>query len=132
MRLSPTAPPPPAMSLPAPAPEALAHSEALTRHIASHIEAAGGWISFARYMELALYAPGLGYYSGGARKFGTAGDFVTAPELTPAFAQTLGTQAAQVLALSAPQVLEAGAGSGRLAADLLLELEAREIGRAHV
>jgi len=76
-------------------------------------------------MELALYVPGLGYYSGGARKFGAAGDFVTAPELTPAFARTLATQAVQVMAASAPRILEAGAGSGRLAADLLQELAAR-------
>ena len=76
-------------------------------------------------MSEVLYTPGLGYYSGGARKFGADGDFITAPELTPAFAQTLATQAAQIMAASAPQILEAGAGSGRLAADLLLELELR-------
>lgn len=113
------------MALPPPDPDALAHSRRLIRRIAEEIAAAGGWIDFARFMELALYAPGLGYYSGGARKFGAAGDFVTAPELTPAFAQTLATQAAQVLAASAPHVIEAGAGSGRLAADLLQELERR-------
>ncbi|MBW7903667.1 MAG: SAM-dependent methyltransferase [Rhodocyclaceae bacterium] len=113
------------MALPPPDPDALAHSRRLTRRIAEEIAAAGGWIDFARFMELALYAPGLGYYSGGARKFGAAGDFVTAPELTPAFAQTLATQAAQVTAASAPHVIEAGAGSGRLAADLLQELERR-------
>src|SRR5690606_6685340 len=87
------------------------------------ISAAGGWISFARYMELALYTPGLGYYSGGARKFGVAGDFITAPELTPLFAQTLARQAAQVMAASAPHIIEAGGGSGALATDLLLALE---------
>ncbi|MFC5302131.1 class I SAM-dependent methyltransferase [Azospira restricta] len=113
------------MALPTPDPDALAHSRRLTRHITDEIAAAGGWIDFARFMALALYAPGLGYYSGGARKFGAAGDFVTAPELTPAFAQTLAAQAAQVLAASAPHILEAGAGSGRLAADLLQELERR-------
>lgn len=113
------------MALPAPDSDALAHSRRLTQHIAGEIAAAGGWIDFARFMALALYAPGLGYYSGGARKFGAAGDFVTAPELTPAFAQTLATQAVQVLAASAPHILEAGAGSGRLAADLLQELERR-------
>lgn len=118
-------PPPPAMALPTPDPDALAHSRRLQQHIAAEIGAGGGWISFARFMELALYAPGLGYYSGGARKFGAAGDFVTAPEMTPAFAQTLATQAAQVMAASAPHLLEAGAGSGRLAADLLQELEQR-------
>ncbi|MBI2308250.1 MAG: SAM-dependent methyltransferase [Rhodocyclales bacterium] len=113
------------MALPTPDADAMAHSQRLHQHIAAAITAAGGWISFARFMELALYAPGLGYYSGGARKFGAAGDFVTAPELTPAFARTLATQAVQVMAASAPNILEAGAGSGRLAADLLQELETR-------
>jgi len=113
------------MALPVPDAEALAYSAALTRRIAAEIESAGGWIGFDRFMELALYAPGMGYYSGGARKFGAAGDFVTAPELSPVFSQTLAAQAAQILALSAPQVIEVGAGSGRLAADLLLELERR-------
>jgi SAM-dependent MidA family methyltransferase len=87
------------------------------------ISRAGGWVGFDRFMEMALYTPGLGYYSGGAHKFGEAGDFITAPELTPVFAQTLAAQARQILALSAPQIIEIGAGSGRLAADLLLELE---------
>ncbi len=113
------------MTLPTPDADARQHSRRLQAHIADAIAAAGGWISFARFMELALYAPGLGYYSGGARKFGAAGDFVTAPELTPAFAQTLAAQAAQILAASAPQILEVGAGSGRLAADLLQELAQR-------
>jgi SAM-dependent MidA family methyltransferase len=82
-------------------------------------------------MELALYAPGLGYYSGGSRKFGAnheGGDFLTAPELTPLYAQALARQVAQVLDASAPQVMEAGAGSGQLAADLLAALDA--LGRA--
>ena len=73
------------MSLPAPDPDALAYSATLSRHIADEISRAGGWIGFDRFMELALYAPGMGYYSGGARKFGAAGDFVTAPELSSAF-----------------------------------------------
>jgi SAM-dependent MidA family methyltransferase len=110
--------------LPAPSADARAASEALTRIIAAEIAAAGGWISFARYMELALYAPGLGYYSGGSRKFGVEGDFLTAPELTPLFGQALARQVAQVLAASSPRVIEAGAGSGRLAADLLPALAA--------
>ena len=80
---------------------------------------------FSRYMELALYAPGLGYYSGGARKFGPGGDFITAPELTPLFGQALASQVEQVMQLSAMQVIEVGAGTGLLAADLLLELERR-------
>lgn len=111
--------------LPQPTPEAAEASHRLQAHIAAIVEASGGWISFAHYMELALYTPGLGYYSGGAHKFGAAGDFITAPELTPLFAQTVAAQAAQVMALSAPYILEAGAGSGALATDLLLELEAR-------
>jgi SAM-dependent MidA family methyltransferase len=110
--------------LPEPSADAQAASAALTRLIATEIAAAGGWISFARYMELALYAPGLGYYSGGSRKFGVEGDFLTAPELTPLFGRALARQVAQVLAASSPRVIEAGAGSGRLAADLLPALAA--------
>nr|ART39648.1 J221 [uncultured bacterium] len=113
-------------NLPAPSDEACTASAALTDLIAREIKTQG-WISFARYMELALYAPGLGYYAGGAHKFGDAqsgGDFLTAPELTPLFGQALARQVAQVLAASQPYVLEAGAGSGRLAADLLLALDA--------
>lgn len=110
-------------NLPTPDPHALAHSQRLQQAIIREIAAAGGWISFSRCMEQLLYAPGLGYYSAGARKFGTAGDFVTAPEMTGLFGQALARQVHQVMALSAPVVLEVGAGSGRLAADLLLELE---------
>lgn len=79
-------------------------------------------------MELALHCPGLGYYGGGAQKFGArdeGGDFVTAPELTPLFGQTLAAQVGQVMAASEPALLEVGAGSGRLAADLLSALEAQ-------
>ena len=114
------------MELPVPSPAAQAHSDALTHHIATVIEEAGGWIGFDRFMALALYTPGLGYYSGGAHKFGTAGDFVTAPEISPVFGATLATQAAQIIRLSAPHILEVGAGSGRLAADLLHELARRD------
>lgn len=106
-------------SLPAPDADALAFSQATQALIAREIRAAGGWISFARYMELALYAPAQGYYSGGAWKFGAQGDFITAPELTPLFGATLARQAAEVMACSAPQVLEVGAGSGALAASVL-------------
>jgi hypothetical protein len=104
-----------APSLPQPAADALAASEALSHHIVARIAAAGGWIGFDRFMALALYTPGLGYYAGGAHKFGASGDFVTAPELSASFAQTLAGQVLQVLALSAPQIIEVGAGSGQLA-----------------
>lgn len=113
-------------SWPAPDAEALAQSERLAGLIAERIEAAGGWISFADYMALALYAPGLGYYAAGARKFGAAGDFVTAPELTPMFARCLAAQAIQVMDACGGDILELGAGSGRLAVDLLQELARRE------
>jgi len=78
---------------------------------------------FERYMELALYAPGLGYYTAGAHKLGAAGDFITAPELSPLFGRTLARQVAEIVAQSAPHILELGAGSGKLAADMLAELE---------
>jgi SAM-dependent MidA family methyltransferase len=74
-------------------------------------------------MELALYAPGLGYYSAGARKLGKAGDFVTAPEISPLYGQTLARQLHQVMQAGFDDVLEVGAGSGALAATLLEELE---------
>ncbi|HZW25406.1 MAG TPA: SAM-dependent methyltransferase [Gallionella sp.] len=109
--------------LPPPAPEAAQHSAQLTDLIRSNIAAQGGWISFARYMELALYAPGLGYYTAGAHKFGEAGDFITAPELSPLFGRTVARQVAEIIAQSAPHVMELGAGSGKLAADMLAELE---------
>jgi SAM-dependent MidA family methyltransferase len=111
------------LELPAPPPEALALSEQLRRHIAAEIERGGGWLSFARYMELALYAPGLGYYMAGARKLGRDGDFVTAPEISPLFGRTLARQLRQLADAVRGDILEIGAGSGALAADLLLELE---------
>ncbi|HWU82322.1 MAG TPA: SAM-dependent methyltransferase [Methylophilaceae bacterium] len=109
--------------LPIPGAEALRHSQSLVAHIREEIARSGGWIDFAHYMQLALYAPGLGYYSGGAEKFGPAGDFVTAPELSPLFGQCLARQAAQVCAQARGDILELGAGTGRLAAELLLELQ---------
>jgi SAM-dependent MidA family methyltransferase len=84
------------------------------------IRRGGGWISFARYMELVLYEPGLGYYAGPARKFGAEGDFVTAPELGSLFGRTL---ARQVKSLSFGKVLELGAGTGALAQALLGQAE---------
>ena len=110
-------------SLPLPSAEAQAHSNKLCDLIHHDIATQSGWIPFARFMELALYAPGLGYYSAGARKFGAAGDFVTAPEISPLFGRTLARQLADIMAQSAPHILELGAGSGKLAADVLGELE---------
>src|SRR3569833_232705 len=109
--------------LPPPRTAALQHSAQLRALIVGEIAAAGGAISFARYMELALYAPGLGYYSAGAQKFGAAGDFITAPEISPLFAHCVARQWAQVLrTLGGGDVLEVGAGSGVFAADLLTAL----------
>ena len=116
--------------MPAPSPEAAAHSERVAARIHAEIAAAGGWIGFDRYMELALYAPGLGYYSAGTRKFGAGGeggDFVTAPEISPLFAQALAAQAAQILEHTAPRIVEFGAGTGRLARELIDALEARGV-----
>jgi SAM-dependent MidA family methyltransferase len=110
-------------TLPAPGAEAEQHSELLNEFIRRDIATQGGWISFSRYMELALYAPGLGYYTAGAQKFGEAGDFITAPELSPLFGRTLARQAAEIMSYSAPHILELGAGSGKLATDMLAELE---------
>jgi SAM-dependent MidA family methyltransferase len=109
--------------LPSPTPDALAHSQRVAAHLRSLIQHAGGWISFAQYMEAALYAPGLGYYAAGAMKLGAAGDFVTAPEMTPLFGRTLAHAISPVLGETGGDVLELGAGSGRLAVDLLGELE---------
>jgi len=107
------------------------HSKWLTRMILEEIEASGGWISFARYMELALYAPGLGYYSAGAEKFGVAGDFVTAPDMSSLFARCLAKQVSQVLSITAGNILELGAGTGKLACDLLRDLEAQNKAPGH-
>ena len=112
--------------LPAPTPDALAHSAKLCELIRHDITAQGGWIPFSRFMELALYAPGLGYYTAGSRKFGLDGDFVTAPELSTLFGRTLARQLVDVIKSSAPHILELGAGSGKLALDILSELEKRD------
>ncbi len=109
--------------LPEPSADELAHSERLSALIWHAIEAAGGALDFSRYMELALYAPGLGYYSAGAAKFGAAGDFVTAPELGFVFARCLARALAPTLRETRGDILELGPGSGALAADLLAELE---------
>jgi SAM-dependent MidA family methyltransferase len=111
------------MTLPEPTPDARAHSDRVAERIRGEIGASGGWIGFARYMELALYAPGLGYYSAGAKKLGKAGDFVTAPEVSPLYGQTLARQVREILDTGFDEILEVGAGSGALAATLLEELE---------
>ncbi len=113
------------MSLPALNDDERQHSERLIRRIAEEIERSAGWISFERYMEMALYEPGLGYYSAGARKLGSEGDFVTAPEISPLFSRCIARQSAEVLGnLGGGDILELGAGSGVMAADLLGELAA--------
>jgi SAM-dependent MidA family methyltransferase len=84
-------------------------------------------LSFEEYMALALYAPGLGYYSAGARKFGPGGDFTTAPELSPLFGACVARQCEQLMAAgAAPLILEIGAGTGRMAADILRTLRDRD------
>ncbi len=113
-----------ALDLPELTPEEAAHSERLAERLREIIRTQGGWIPFARYMEAALYEPGLGYYSAGARKLGAAGDFVTAPEVAPVFSRCLARQCAQVLGhLGGGDILELGAGSGVMAAGVLGELE---------
>ncbi|MGD9388796.1 MAG: SAM-dependent methyltransferase [Gammaproteobacteria bacterium] len=107
---------------PAPAPAARDRSAALTAQLREEAVRAGGAISFRRFMEAALYAPGLGYYSGGAAKLGPAGDFVTAPELSPLFGRCVARQAAAVLeAVGGGAVLELGGGTGALAEAALAE-----------
>ena len=97
----------------------------MREHLATEIRAADGALPFDRFMETALYAPGLGYYVNGRRKFGEAGDFVTAPELSPLFSRCVARQLCQCLDLvGGGSVLEVGAGSGRMAADTLAELAA--------
>ena len=109
--------------LPEPDSAAREHSAALVELIRAVIRAEGGAIAFSRYMELALYAPGLGYYSAGAQKFGRAGDFVTAPELGPLFAQCVAEAVAPVLGqLNGARFLELGGGSGAFAQDVLIHL----------
>ncbi|HUN26551.1 MAG TPA: SAM-dependent methyltransferase [Steroidobacteraceae bacterium] len=120
----------PASTLPPLTPEEAAHSARAQARIRERIYAAGGSIDFETFMELALYAPGLGYYSAGSTKLGAAGDFVTAPELSPLFGRCLARQCAQILGAlgEESEILEFGAGSGRLAAVVLESLAA--LGRA--
>jgi SAM-dependent MidA family methyltransferase len=123
--------------LPVPDEAAATQVEAVAGAIRARLEAGGGWIDFAQYMSLALYAPGLGYYSAGAAKFGRDGDFVTAPEISDLFAEVLAGQFAALLAecgaagaeaereAPARGLLELGPGTGRFAGTVLRDLAAR-------
>jgi len=111
------------MSMPAPTPDALAASQSLQQLIAAEMERLGGAMPFSRFMELALYAPRLGYYSGGASKLGASGDFTTAPEISPLFGAAVARAAAAIIAQSAPDIIEFGAGTGKLARDVLAALD---------
>jgi len=112
--------------LPALSPEELRHSEAVGSLVRAELAAAGGWLSFERFMELVLYAPGLGYYSAGAWKLGSGGDFVTAPEVSELFGRCVALQCAEVLRATGGDILELGAGSGRMAATILAALGAQQ------
>ena len=123
--------PPTSAALPLPDAAARAHSARVSAAIGRAIDEAGGFLPFERYLQIALYAPALGYYVAGARKFGAGGDFVTAPELTSLFGATLAQQLAAILAASgAREIVELGAGTGKLAADLLNALAAMDAGPA--
>ena len=111
--------------LPVPSRPAREHSHNLVELVRARIHENGGNISFERYMEMVLYEPGWGYYSAGATRFGESGDFVTAPHVSSLFSRCVARQCRQVLAcMAAGDILELGAGSGLMALDLLLELEA--------
>ena len=115
-----------ALTLPSLTPDEAAHSRRLAHRIWEEIDKCGGWLSFERFMEMALYEPGLGYYSAGAIKLGAGGDFVTAPEVSSLFSRCLAIQCGEVLQhVSGGSILELGAGSGVMAADLLNELAAQ-------
>lgn len=111
------------MPLPTPDDDAKAISTTLQHTIRQTIAAQNGWISFSDYMRMALYTPGLGYYSAGSIKLGQTGDFTTAPEITPLFGMTLANTIAPVLRLTQGDMLELGAGSGRLAVHMMQALE---------
>jgi SAM-dependent MidA family methyltransferase len=114
----------PDSALPAPDNDARVHSERVRAAIADAISGRGGFLPLRDYIEIALYAPGLGYYAAGAHKLGPAGDFTTAPEMTPLFGAAVATQVGAILeATAGREIVELGAGSGRLAVDLLRELD---------
>ena len=113
--------------LPPLSPEERRHSRSLAGHIRAQLAAAGGWLSFERFMELALYAPGLGYYSAGSVKIGVGGDFVTAPEVSDLFNRCVARQCAEILTVTGGEILELGAGTGRMAAVVLSALAAQGV-----
>jgi SAM-dependent MidA family methyltransferase len=98
------------------------HSTAVAAMLREAVAAAGGWLCFERFMDLALYAPGLGYYSAGSAKLGSGGDFVTAPEVSDLFSRCVARQCAEVLSVTGGEILELGAGTGRMAATILESL----------
>jgi SAM-dependent MidA family methyltransferase len=108
--------------LPSLSPDEERHSAAAATLIRERLASAGGWLSFADFMELALYAPGIGYYSAGAVKIGASGDFVTAPEVSDLFSRCVARQCADVLGETGGEILELGAGTGRMAATVLKTL----------
>lgn len=108
--------------LPPPTPEAQRTSCQLHDLIIHEIKHNNGWIPFSRFMEMALYTPRLGYYTGGSHKIGMEGDFITAPTLTPLFARTIASQLIPLLNQTAGNVYEFGAGTGRLAVDLIKQI----------
>ena len=110
------------MTLPLPSPAAQQSSANLQTLLAEEIRKHGNWIPFSRFMELVLYTPQYGYYTGGSHKIGNNGDFITAPTLTPLFARTLARQLQELLPQTAGNIYEFGAGTGKLAADLLNNL----------
>lgn len=116
-----------ALPLPALTAEEAAHSRKVVNRIQDEIDTHNGWLSFERFMELALYEPGLGYYSAGSQKLGRRGDFVTAPEVSSLFSRCLARQCSEILGqVSGGAILEFGAGSGVMAADLLHELAVQD------
>ena len=113
--------------LPPLSPEERRHSRSLAGLIRAQLAAAGGWLSFERFMELALYAPGLGYYSAGSVKIGVGGDFVTAPEVSDLFNRCVARQCAEILTATGGEILELGAGTGRMAATVLTALASQGV-----
>ncbi len=119
--------PPPRSMLPGLSEAEALHSERVASLVRAELLRAGGWLSFERFMELALYAPGLGYYSAGSAKLGAGGDFVTAPEVSDLFSRCIARQCAAVLRDTGGDILELGAGTGRMAEAILTELGRQQV-----